>query len=270
MRLSEALRINEQAASAISPPRKIHLVCGFTPLHLETFVQANVRRNFPGEGVEAISGLFGDLEGNLQKATQAPAEGALLVLEWTDLDERLGLRSSAGWGSEILADVLQQVPEKLRRLETGLGQLAKMMPVAVLATTLPIPPLTHLPPVQASAFKLQLQCAKVHFFCRICSLPGIRLLSDSALALRSPHAQRHDVKMELHAGFPYTISHASAAAELLVSCLFPGVPKKGLITDLDDTLWTGILGAVGVDALSWCLEDRSQAHAVYQQSVASF
>ena len=109
MRLSEALRINEQAVSTTSPPRKVHLVCGFTPLHLETFVKANVRSSFPGDAVEIICGLFGDLEGNLRKASQAPAEGALVVLEWTDLDERLGLRSSAGWGSEILADVLQQV-----------------------------------------------------------------------------------------------------------------------------------------------------------------
>src|SRR5260370_29913886 len=269
MRLSEALRINEQAVSATSPPRKVHLVCGFTPLHLETFVKANVRGNFRGEGVEIISGLFGDFEGNLRKATQAPAEGALLVLEWTDLDERLGLRSSAGWRSEIVADVLQQVPEKLRRLETGCGELAKRMPVAVMTTTLPIPPLTHLPPSQASGFELQLQCAKMHFLCRICSLPGVRLVSDSALAIRSPQEQRHDVKMDLHAGFPYSIAHASAAAELLISCLFPAVPKKGLITDLDDTLWKGILGDVGVGARSWCLEDRSQAHALYQQLVAS-
>src|SRR5260370_23433888 len=145
MRLSEALRINEQAVSATSPPRKVHLVCGFTPLHLETFVKANVRGNFRGEGVEIISGLFGDFEGNLRKATQAPAEGALLVLEWTDLDERLGLRSSAGWGSEILADVAQQVPEKLRRPVTGLRGLANTISGAVPATPLPIPPLPHLP-----------------------------------------------------------------------------------------------------------------------------
>src|SRR6202011_2072693 len=108
------------------------------------------------------------LEGNLRKASQAPAEGALVIFEWSDLDERLGLRASAGWGSEILADVLQQVPEKLRRLEAGLTELAKKMPVAVVATTLPIPPLTHLPPSQTSGFELQLQCAKTNFLCRIC------------------------------------------------------------------------------------------------------
>jgi FkbH-like protein len=269
MRLSEALRINEQAVSTTNAPRKIHLACGFTPLHLETFVQANVRLKFPGESIEIVSGLFGDLEGNLLKASQVRAEGALLVLEWSDLDERLGLRASAGWGSEILADVLQEVPEKLRRIEAGLTELAKRMPVAVLAATLQIPPLTHLPPSQASGFELQLQCARTNFLCRICSIPGVRLVSDSALSLRSPQAQRHDVKMDLHAAFPYSTAHASAAAELLVSCLFPRAPKKGLITDLDDTLWKGILGDVGVGALSWSLEDRSQAHAIYQQLLAS-
>jgi FkbH-like protein len=269
MRLSEALRINEQAVSGANPSRKIHLVCGFTPLHLETFVKANVRLHFSGEGVEVVSGLFGDLEGNLRKASNATADGALVVVEWSDLDERLGLRASAGWQSEILADVLQQVPEKLRRLEAGLADLAKSMPIAVLAPTLSIPPLTHLPPAQASGFELQLRCALTNFACRIASLPDTRLVSESALAQRSPQAQRHDVKMDLHAGFPYTISHASAAAELLTGCLFPGVPKKGLITDLDDTLWKGILGDVGVGALSWCLEDRSQGHALYQQLVAS-
>jgi FkbH-like protein len=267
MRLSEALRINEQGVSDTNPPRKIHLLCGFTPLHLETFVKANVRLRFPGDRIEIIGGLFGDLEGNLQKASRA--DGALVVLEWSDLDERLGLRSSAGWGSEILADVLQQVPEKLRRLETGLAELAKRMPVAIISTTLPIPPLTHLPPVQTSGFELQLQCAKTNFLCRICGLAGVRLVSDAALALCSPPAQRHDVKMDLHAGFPYSMPHASSVAALLVSCLFPAAPKKGLITDLDDTLWRGILGDVGVSGLSWSLEDRSQAHAIYQQLVAS-
>jgi FkbH-like protein len=41
-------------------------------------------------------------------------------------------------------------------------------------------------------------------------------------------------------------------------------PKKGLITDLDDTLWRGILGEVGIDGISWDLDHHSQMHAFYQ------
>jgi len=42
-------------------------------------------------------------------------------------------------------------------------------------------------------------------------------------------------------------------------------PKKGLITDLDDTLWRGILGEGGMDGISWDLDHHSQMHAVYQR-----
>ena len=45
----------------------------------------------------------------------------------------------------------------------------------------------------------------------------------------------------------------------------PPAPKKGLITDLDDTLWSGILGEVGVDGIAWDLDHKAQAHGVYQE-----
>jgi FkbH-like protein len=97
----------------------------------------------------------------------------------------------------------------------------------------------------------------------------LKLVSDCALARLSAFANRRDVKMELNAGFPYSIPHAAALAELFVQCLFPSVPKKGLITDLDDTLWKGILGDVGVNAISWSLDGHAHVHAVYQQLLAS-
>ena len=56
---------------------------------------------------------------------------------------------------------------------------------------------------------------------------------------------------------------------LSVQCLFPAPPKKGIITDLDQTLWKGILGDAGVDGISWSLDGKSQAHALYQQVLAS-
>ena len=64
-------------------------------------------------------------------------------------------------------------------------------------------------------------------------------------------------------------SMPGAVAELSVECLFPPLPKKGLVTDLDETLWKGVLGDVGVNGVSWCLDDHSQPHALYQQLVAS-
>jgi FkbH-like protein len=55
----------------------------------------------------------------------------------------------------------------------------------------------------------------------------------------------------------------------MASLLQTRTPKKGLITDLDDTLWSGILGEVGVDGVNWSLEHHSHIHGLYQQFLSS-
>ncbi len=267
MRLGEALEIVGQAAGGRQ--RQIHLLCGFMPLHFATFLNAYLRLHFPGDGVSVHSGLYGDLEGNIQRAGQISAEGAIAVFEWSDLDQRLGFRNASGWAIRILDDIAAQTEEKGRRLELHLAELAQNMPVCVVAPSLPLPPLTHLPPAQTSTFELRVDATLIEFLQRVCNHSGVKLLNNSSLAMVSPPSARHDIKMDLFAGFPYTLTHADALAQLSVSCLFPSTLKKGLITDLDETLWKGILGDVGVEGVSWSLEAKSQEHALYQQVLAS-
>ncbi|HYA18095.1 MAG TPA: HAD-IIIC family phosphatase [Bryobacteraceae bacterium] len=259
MRLSEALRINSEPAG--ERERHAHLLCGFTPLHLETFAKACLRLRFPGEAIRLHTGLYGDLEGNIQRAAGQAGEGAIVVIEWSDLDQRLGLRASAGWSFRILEDILTQAAERCLRLEAHLAALARAMPVALVAPTLPLPPVTHLPPARTGVFELRLRAILLDFLRRVSEASAIRLVS-------APSAG-HDVKMDLETGFPYSLAHADELAQLSVRCLFPAPPKKGIITDLDQTLWKGILGDQGVDGISWSLEDRSQVHALYQQTLAS-
>src|SRR5581483_1703108 len=228
MRLTEALRINQQPAPSNGKRRNVILPCGFTPLHLQTLLKAHLRIRFPEDDTEVAIGLFGDLEGNLARAINQPADGALVPIEWSDVDERLGVRSSAGWSERILEDIVQQGSEKLQRLASSLVALTKQMPVAVIGPTLPLPPLSYLPPSQIGAFELRLRANLLEFLNAICGTGGLRLASDSALALRSPVAARHDVKFDLVAGFPYSVAHADAVAAVGVECLFPPAPKKGL------------------------------------------
>ena len=47
--------------------------------------------------------------------------------------------------------------------------------------------------------------------------------------------------------------------------LVPPAPKKGLITDLDDTFWSGLVGEVGADKVCWDLANHAQVHGLYQQ-----
>ena len=49
----------------------------------------------------------------------------------------------------------------------------------------------------------------------------------------------------------------------------PPAPKKGIISDLDDTLWSGIVGEVGPEGVSWDLASHTQLHALYQRLLAS-
>jgi FkbH-like protein len=44
---------------------------------------------------------------------------------------------------------------------------------------------------------------------------------------------------------------------------------KGFITDLDDTLWRGIVGDDAVDNIHWGLEHHALGHALYQGMLAS-
>ena len=247
----------------------VHLLCGCMPLHLETFIHAHLALGFAEARIHLRTGLFGDLVGNIQRARESDGDGAIVVIEWSDLDPRLGFRASAGWRIETLDDIVAQVQEKSRRLEANLLELSKKMFVAVAAPGLELPPMAYLPPSQTGNFELSLNAILAEFLHRTARHDGIRLVSSAKLAMTSPHNARHDVRMDLHAGFPYTLTHADALAEVSVQCLFPSPPKKGVITDLDQTLWKGILGDAGVDGISWSLEGRSQAHALYQQVLAS-
>ena len=96
MRLSEALKILHQNSGTDAPVFRAFLVCGFMPLHLRNFLGAHLQLALPQRQVEVETGLYGDFPGNLERASQSAKDCAVVVIEWPDLDARLGLRSSAG------------------------------------------------------------------------------------------------------------------------------------------------------------------------------
>jgi len=91
-KLAEALKVIQSALSD-APRLEVALLCGFTPLHLKTFLRAHLCKLFPGRSPNVQTGLFGDLIGNLQRV--AGVSAAAVVIEWPDLDPRLGLRRLA-------------------------------------------------------------------------------------------------------------------------------------------------------------------------------
>jgi FkbH-like protein len=135
--------------------------------------------------------------------------------------------------------------------------------------TLSLPPLFWTASDQAGLIELQLHRVVAVLATALSGESGVRVANRQLLDEISPPGQRYDVKSDILTGFPYRLSHASSVASLLASLIERPHAKKGLITDLDDTLWAGILGDDGVDGIFWDLNHQAHIHGLYQQFVAS-
>ncbi len=269
MKISEALKVLQSAPRG-GEPFEAALVCGFTPLHLETLLGARLQQRLSGRRIVIAKGLFGDTAGTLESLRGARPHAAALVLEWQDLDPRLGFRGAGAWSPAAVADIVTSATRMLDRIGAAVEQLDPGVPIACCLPTLPLPPLFHVPGWQAPEARLLLDRELNGFALRVVRRPGATLADASRLAQDSPPGSRFDLKSELSSGLPYTLPHADAVAATLALLLAPPEPKKGLVTDLDDTLWHGLVGEIGPENVAWDLDSHHSLHGLYQKLLASF
>ncbi len=269
MKLIEALQIVQSPAEMGSRDLRVFLACGFTPLHLPTFLAAHLRTRLPGIRPEIRTGVFGDLAGNLERLDASDADMLVVALEWSDLDQRLGIRSLGGWRPADVADIVQSAKRSAGRLQRALEVACSNRTAVICLPTLPLPPAFTNRPLQSGLYERQLYGILAQFAESAAGISGVRIVSEQKLAAVSTPAARYDVKSDLATGFPYSLGHASALGEVFACLIENRTPAKGLITDLDDTLWSGIVGEDGVDGVSWNLDRHSQMHGVYQQFLSS-
>ena len=269
MKLLDALELLKQPASEAASNRELFLACGFTPLHLKTFLAAHLRLRFPKDRIEIGTGLYGDLIGSLERLRPSGGLMVCVVVEWADLDPRLGIRSLGGWRSTDIPDIVESARRQSERLAEVIKQLAEKAPIHVSTPTLPLPPIFTTRGGQAHHYECQLSNIAASLATSLSAHQRVRLLSSRHLDELSPLAQRFDAKAEIATGFPYGLEHASSLAESLATLIQDSPPKKGLITDLDDTLWAGILGEIGVDRISWDIAGHAHMHGLYQQFLGS-
>ncbi len=270
MLLFDALKTIRARGTGDEEPIRFSLLGGLTPLHLRSFLTAELLQRMPAQCVDVQIGLFGDLMGNIQRAIESPAHGAAVVIEWSDLDARLGFRSAFGWRPDCMADIVKSVTLRIAQLRNALIRLAESTPVAVSMPTLPLPPMFVTLGGCADITALQVRQQVEELSIQLVAAHGIRVVDRQRLDAVSPPNDRFDAASELRSGFPYTNQHASALASQLAAQLRPATALKGLITDLDNTLWSGIVGEDGVDRISWDLDHHTHQHALYQEMLASF
>jgi FkbH-like protein len=269
VKITEALKIT-QSVPPDARPFAVTLACGFTPLHLQTFLTAHLQQALADRKVTICSGLYGDLVGTIEAiADSALPDGLVIALEWADLDARLDYRSAGSWGRNAAKDIVFSAKSVLDRLTAGLARIPAGPRVALSLPTLPLPPLFHTAGWQASAHELTLQSDLARFAADLAQDGRVAIINAQRLAEESPAAERLDLKSDLYTGLPYTIQHADRLASQLALMLAPPATKKGIISDLDDTLWSGIVGEVGPDAVSWDLASHTQLHGLYQKLLSS-
>ncbi|MDP9112107.1 MAG: HAD-IIIC family phosphatase [Acidobacteriota bacterium] len=267
MKFTQALK----AVQGVAPDSQrydVLLGCGFTSLHLQTFLAAHLVQRVPGRRPHIRTGLYGDVAGTLESVRSNDQFDAIAVaLEWFDLDPRLGYRSAGAWNS--VSDLLASARTMLARIGAAIERLPSGIPVAISLPTLPLPPVFSPAGWQASQAELELQKVVLNFAASASVRRACGIVNPVSMARKSAPADRYDFKSDLSAGLPYTLAHADAVGEALAQLLAPPAPKKGIITDLDDTLWSGIVGEVGPENVSWDLAGHAQLHGLYQKLLST-
>ena len=264
MKLLEALNVLEGVKRRKGESFTCFLATGMNPLHFGTFLAAELGLIHLNQRIAIQSGLYGDFLGNLDRLASADSDCGIVLMEWADLDPRLGLRNVTAWSPSTCSDIVSNARIGASRVQQTIEETCQRMPVVLCMPTLPLPPISYVPGWQASSIEIDLKSLVQSVASHVSRMAQVRVLSPQRIDLASPLGERFDVKSELLSGFPYKLGHASAMATLTAQLAQAPAPKKGLITDLDDTLWRGILGEVGIDGISWDLDHHSQMHAFYQ------
>ena len=193
MNITEALRIL-QAAPANAPGFPVTLACGFTPLHLQTFLGACLQRAIPDRAVGIDSGLFGDLAGTLESLAGKPAPAVAIALEWADLDSRLGYRQLGGWGPADVARIVAGASKAFERLARAIERIPAGARVGISLPTLPLPPAFSTARWQSSGAELELRYALAAFARQMGMQANVFVVNQERFAEASPPAGRFDLK----------------------------------------------------------------------------
>jgi FkbH-like protein len=267
--ISEALEI-ARGKGLNEQPYEIALACSFTPLHIQTFLAAHCKLRKRDLNVKIKPGIYGDLVGSIESVLASRSVQVLAVaLEWQDFDRRFSYREAGQWGPGFESDLASSIPVAAERIESAIRTVTDALPVAISLPTLPFPPAFHPVRCQASEAELLVRQEVAALAVRLSRKPNIGIVNPDWLDDQTPGNGRLDVKADLLIGSPYTLAHADAVACGLARLLFPSQPLKGIITDLDDTFWNGLVGEIGPEAVRWDSASSYHLHGLYQKTLCA-
>lgn len=255
MLIREAINILKSVT--FSEAKKVALVCSFEPLHLKTYLQAYLAKRLPGETPEVVSFGYDQLRTGLRMTSSSLGRHpTFLFLSWEDLHPALSWRGR-GKRNFIVGEVAREA-EQAKRILRGWLTLR-----AGAETYIILPPLEFLPLLDACptlALGPATLAASVAMWdiAQTLSAEGGRLLK-----LPLDDLNYRDL---LLSGCPFSAETSERIATQLVDALYPVIPrKKVLVTDLDGTLWQGIIGEEGVGGIACRSEGKGLPFYVFQE-----
>ncbi len=263
-----ALKLANPAEVRDLTPAELLVATRWDPKVLRTYLVAHAR--LQGRALQITTGNFGDLLLQLEPLRQAPGNAPmLLILDEEDFLPGSSLRSDAHLTRSVIETARNEAGLVLERLISLIRELASGRTVVILPPCLPTFPLLPAPEGTASVAGRLPHQIHLALFDLQASLPRqIHILDPRVLGKDLSPAQWRDDRLLFSGGWPFSKAATDRIAEASTFLLFhPGESKKILITDADHTLWQGIVGDDGVEALSWAQEPDTYRFLIYQKTL---
>jgi FkbH-like protein len=256
MTLREAVKKIKHGA--MRHDRHVALVCSFEPLHLATFLQANLMERFPQGAPSVHTWGYDQLDAGLAETASVLRHcPAFLFLSWEDLHPGLSWRSRSAFGE------IERSAVAAHREELAVKLRSWMEKRGAAETYLALPPPKWLPdadacapesagPVAVSAVTVLWQVAEE------LSALGARLVRLPAFDL--------DFRGLLRSGCPLSAEASECTARRFVELAFPTTErKKAVVVDLDGTLWDGVIGEDGPQSLCYGADGKGFPFHIFQK-----
>jgi FkbH-like protein len=224
-------------------PLEFLLAMSGTPTPLELYVRAHAAQAGRAATVRTLP--FGTIQQTLIEPARAGEREVFLLMPW-DLVPALDWRTGVPVRAPDAAEWRDEAERQIQRITARQGGGTRVI-------YLPAP----VPPVLGLAHRTLDACRWLES--RMASI-GARVVSPEAFHLSS----------YLSTGCPIGGGSLDAiAAEIVAAALRgPRTPMKVLITDLDNVLWSGVIGEDGIDGIAFGPSGTGFKHFIYQSYLA--
>jgi len=261
MKLIQALKLGKAVPNNAET---VHVVSSTETDLFETFLKAfSVECSRP---LQTLASGFGELSLALLAVFKTPIKGhsVLVILDWEDLFPGSSFRTQSALHSTLGYD--SKKTDRLIEIITSGAESAEINKIVIVLPVMASVPLTSVSRKEAHWQFQQQSLAEAKFVEFALIHPKISIINSQEVLSFLARDTWTSLSGLYQSGWPYsteaTSELAKASCEYLTST---DQRKKVLITDLDETLWRGVIGEVGSENVDFSSNVDGYKHLIYQK-----